>query len=70
MNRLKKVIRMILLQSQNAFVQANSLDVTLIVNEGINSRIKIPKVILACKLVIEKTYDHVNWKFLLSIMKI
>ncbi|OIS98491.1 protein oberon 2 [Nicotiana attenuata] len=44
------------------------MDASLIANEVVDSRLKskIPGVL--CKLDIEKTYNHVNWKFLLRLM--
>lgn len=37
------------------------LNVTLIANEAINSRIKSKNVEMACKLDIDNAYDHIKW---------
>lgn len=42
------------------------MDVTLIANECVDTRIKgIP--LASCKLDTENAYDHINWDFLLNI---
>ena len=41
----------------------------LITNELIDARVKSGKPGVVCKLDIEKAYDHVNWNFLLYVMK-
>jgi len=41
----------------------------LIANELIDTRIKSGKPGVVCKLDIEKAYDHVNWYFLMYVMK-
>ena len=56
--------------SQNAFVEGRQiLDVALIANEVIDSLLKSDESGVLCKLNIEKTYDHLNWDFLLLVMQ-
>ena len=45
------------------------LDASLIANEVIDSWQKWKEKGLICKLDIEKTYDSINWKFLLKILQ-
>ncbi|WMV34452.1 hypothetical protein MTR67_027837 [Solanum verrucosum] len=45
------------------------MDPVLIANEAVNSRTKQNKPDILCKLDIEKTYDHVNWKYLMKILE-
>ncbi|WMV54656.1 hypothetical protein MTR67_048041 [Solanum verrucosum] len=45
------------------------MDATLLDNEMVNSRKRQEKPRILCKLDIEKTYDHVNWNFLLKKLK-
>ena len=55
---------------QNAFVEGRQiLDVALIANEVIDSLLKSDESGVLCKLNIEKTYDHLNWDFLLLVMQ-
>ena len=45
------------------------LDVVLIANKAIDSRLRNHRGGIVCKLEIEKTHDHVNWSFLLEVMQ-
>ena len=63
-NRLKKVVGKVVSTAQNAFVTGRQiLDASLIANEVIDSWQKRKEKGLICKLVIEKAYDNINWKF-------
>ena len=68
-NRLKTVMGEVIFDSQHAFVHGRQiLDVVLIANEALDSRLKdnIPSLLL--KMDIEKDFDHVNWNFLVEVM--
>ena len=68
-NRIKRVLVLIISQSQNAFVEGRqSLDVVLIANEAVNSILTRKEKGILCKLDIEKAYDHIRWDFLLQIL--
>ncbi|RVW76716.1 Transposon TX1 uncharacterized 149 kDa protein [Vitis vinifera] len=69
-NRLKRVMGKVVSNSQNAFVEERQiLDVVLVANKAIDSRKRSAGTGLVCKLDIEKAYDHVNWRFLLSVLE-
>ena len=56
-------------KAQNAFVEGRQiLDAALVANETIDLILKSNECAMMCKLDIEKSYDHVNWSFLLSIL--
>ncbi|RVW96497.1 LINE-1 retrotransposable element ORF2 protein [Vitis vinifera] len=68
-NRLNTVMGEVISDSQHAFIHGRQiLDVVLIANEALDSRLKdnIPGLLL--KMDIEKAFDHVNWNFLVEVM--
>ena len=63
-NKIKKVMGLIIAQSQKAFVEGRQiLDAVLIVNEAVDSILRRKENRLLCKLDIEKTYNHIKWDF-------
>ena len=69
-NRLKKVMNRLVNKAQNAFVEGRQiLDASLIANEMIDSMVKGKERGVLCKLDIEKAYDQINWKFLISVLQ-
>ena len=68
-NRLKRVVGKVVFKAQRAFVEGRQiLDAVLIANEAIDSVLKNNENGILCKLDIEKSYDNVDWYFLLAVM--
>ena len=67
---MKRVMVKVVSNNQNTFVRGRQiLDAVFVSNEAISSRKQSSSAGLVCKLDIEKTYDHVNWCFLLSVLE-
>lgn len=57
-------------KAQNVFVEGRQiLDAFLIANQIIDSIDKIKDSNILCKLDIEKSYDHLNWNFILKVLE-
>ena len=69
-NRLKNVLGNVVSMDQNAFVRGiQILDASLIANEVIDFWHNRKEKGLICKLDIEKTYDSINWNFLMKVLQ-
>ena len=69
-NRSKRVMGLIISQSQNAFVDGRQiLDAALIANEVVDSVLRRKEKGILCKLDIEKAYDHIMWDFILQTIE-
>ncbi|WMV40485.1 hypothetical protein MTR67_033870 [Solanum verrucosum] len=68
--RLKKVIHKLVNIQQMAFIKNRQImDAVLIANESVDSRERDKKPGILCKLDIQKTYDHLNWNFLMNLLQ-
>lgn len=68
--RLKRVVNKLVDGHQMSFIRGRQImGAALIANECVNSRLKGQYPGILCKLDIEKAYDHVNWNFLLKMLK-
>ena len=69
-NRLRRVLVKVISPSQNAFVEGRQiLDAALIANEVVDSMLRRNDGGVVCKLDIEKAYDHINWEYVLEVMR-
>jgi hypothetical protein len=69
-NRLKGVLDKVISKTQSAFIKGRQiLDPILIANESLDSRRRSGEPGILCKMDVEKAYDHVNWDFLLYMLK-
>ena len=69
-NRLKMVLDKIISKSQSAFIKGRQiLDPILIANECLDGRLRLGELGVISKIDLEKAYDHVNWDFLLYVLR-
>jgi hypothetical protein len=69
-SRLEIVLDKIISKSQNAFIKGRQiLDPILISNECLDSRLRSREPGVICKMDLEKAYDHVNWGFLVYLLR-
>ena len=69
-NKLRRVIDKVVSPSQNAFMEGRQiLDAALIASKVVDSMLRRNDDRLVCKLNIEKAYNHLNWEFVLEVMR-
>jgi hypothetical protein len=67
---LKTVLEKVISKSQSAFVKGRQiLNPILIANECLDSRLRFGKPGIMCKMDLGKAYDHINWDFLLYVLR-
>jgi len=67
--RLKQVVNKVV-NKQMAFIKGRQImDAALIASECVDTRLRGENAGIMCKLDLEKAYDHVNWGFLLNILR-
>jgi len=64
------VLENIISSLQNVFIRGRQiLNLVLVANECLDSRMRLGVPVVSCKLDLEKAYNHVNWEFLLYFLK-
>jgi hypothetical protein len=69
-NRMKSLMEKVISKSQSAFIKGRQiLNLILIANECLDSRLRSREPDVICKMDLEKAYGHVNWDFLLHMLR-